>query len=189
MVQWRYMADLQSFNAKICYVAGGILAQDNKVLLVKHKKLGVWLSPGGHVEPEEPFHLAAEREFFEETGVKVQVYDPFVDNWEGESEYLPSPILTNLHWVARENYDARMHNPDTTERVRTQLWPRGCEQHLGYIYLVRPVGSLELQENPAEVDGIGWFDANEMDSLEMLPDTRREHLFALALTQEVAQQQ
>ena len=39
-----------------------------KTLLLKHRKLGVWLPPGGHVnELEDPFE-AALRELIEETG-------------------------------------------------------------------------------------------------------------------------
>ena len=66
------MTDLLSAAARICVTAGGFLIQDHKVLLVKHKKLGFWLAPGGHLEPDELPHQAAEREVFEETQVQVQ---------------------------------------------------------------------------------------------------------------------
>jgi len=79
---------------KICYTAAGILIHADKVLLVKHKKLGIWLNPGGHIEAGELPHQAAEREFFEETGVKVQAVDPRGLLKDTESQYIPSPILS-----------------------------------------------------------------------------------------------
>ncbi len=62
------MADLQQYQAKICYTACGALIHKQKALLVKHKKLGIWLAPGGHMEEGEFPHQAAEREFWEEAG-------------------------------------------------------------------------------------------------------------------------
>jgi ADP-ribose pyrophosphatase YjhB (NUDIX family) len=41
------------------------------VLLHKHRKLGRWFPPGGHVEPNELPDDAAVREVLEETGVRV----------------------------------------------------------------------------------------------------------------------
>jgi 8-oxo-dGTP pyrophosphatase MutT (NUDIX family) len=39
--------------------------------MLKHKKLGKWLPPGGHIEPNELPDDAACREVLEETGLKV----------------------------------------------------------------------------------------------------------------------
>lgn len=47
------------------------------VLLVLHRKVGRWLQPGGHVDPEdESLAVAALREATEETGVPGLVVDP-----------------------------------------------------------------------------------------------------------------
>ena len=48
-----------------------IFARDpaGRVLLVKHKRLGTWLPPGGEIEPDETPLQAAHRELFEETGL------------------------------------------------------------------------------------------------------------------------
>ena len=40
------------------------------VLLIKHKKLGVWLPPGGHITKGEKPHKAALREAIEETVIR-----------------------------------------------------------------------------------------------------------------------
>lgn len=51
----------------------------NEVFLVHHKKSGLWLSPGGHVEPGETLEDAVRREAMEELHVSVRrVREPFL---------------------------------------------------------------------------------------------------------------
>jgi 8-oxo-dGTP pyrophosphatase MutT (NUDIX family) len=45
------------------------VVHDHRVLLHYHQKLGRWLPPGGHIDPNELPDEAAAREVFEETGV------------------------------------------------------------------------------------------------------------------------
>jgi 8-oxo-dGTP pyrophosphatase MutT (NUDIX family) len=40
-----------------------------RALLILHRRLGVWLPPGGECEPDETPLMAARRELFEETGL------------------------------------------------------------------------------------------------------------------------
>lgn len=49
------------------------------VLLVDHKKAGLWLPPGGHVEPNEHPKETVKRELMEELGVQAvfRLRDPF----------------------------------------------------------------------------------------------------------------
>ncbi|MHB8464938.1 MAG: NUDIX hydrolase [Acidimicrobiales bacterium] len=41
------------------------------VLLLRHKRLGIWVQPGGHLEPAEDLAAAALREAGEETGLSL----------------------------------------------------------------------------------------------------------------------
>lgn len=54
-----------------------VLGADGRVLLHRHKRLGIWLQPGGHLDPGESCEQAALREVAEETGLEVAV-DRFV---------------------------------------------------------------------------------------------------------------
>jgi 8-oxo-dGTP pyrophosphatase MutT (NUDIX family) len=47
-----------------------VLSPDHaKILVIDHVTIGRWLQPGGHYEPSAFFHLSAQREAEEETGV------------------------------------------------------------------------------------------------------------------------
>lgn len=50
---------------------GGVVFNNNKVLLIKNKKSEHWSFPKGHMEPGESRIMTAQREIFEETNVKV----------------------------------------------------------------------------------------------------------------------
>lgn len=47
-----------------------VLSPDHaQILVIDHATIGRWLQPGGHYEPSPLFHLSAQREAEEETGV------------------------------------------------------------------------------------------------------------------------
>lgn len=49
-----------------------IVAGRRGVLLHRHKRMGIWLQPGGHLEPGEAPWQAAVREASEETGLRLR---------------------------------------------------------------------------------------------------------------------
>jgi len=49
--------------------ASAVVVGPRGVLLHRHKRLGIWIQPGGHVEPGEALLAAAVRETLEETGL------------------------------------------------------------------------------------------------------------------------
>lgn len=55
------------------HVTGSAIVTDGqgRVVLHRHKRLGSWLQPGGHVDPDEDPARAAQRETFEETGLRA----------------------------------------------------------------------------------------------------------------------
>ncbi len=54
------------------FVASGFLVSKEKVLLVKHRKLGLWLPVGGHIESDETPEEALRREAMEEAGLEIE---------------------------------------------------------------------------------------------------------------------
>lgn len=175
------MSDL-NLPPLICLTACGCLIHQGKVLLIKHKKLGIWLSPGGHLEANELPHQAAEREFWEETGIKVRAKAWGFMPPDERTEYLPNPIASNLHWISRENYQHRTAGAERSAQT-AKNWGKGCEQHFGMMYLVEPVAGVTFAQNQEETDGIGWFGPDEIAELETPANIKLELKEAFRLSE------
>ena len=57
------------------YVTTTYVVHQGKVLLVFHKKLQLWLPPGGHINKEETPDDCAIREVWEETGLVIKLIE------------------------------------------------------------------------------------------------------------------
>ena len=70
-----------SREADSIHVTGsGIVVGPRGVVMLKHKRLGLWLQPGGHVDVQETPWGAALRESAEETGLDVSFAGPVDDD-------------------------------------------------------------------------------------------------------------
>ncbi|MBT7402167.1 NUDIX domain-containing protein [Candidatus Woesearchaeota archaeon] len=58
-------------NYAVDFTVEVFVVYENKVLLRKHDKYGIWLSVGGHIEPNEDPIEAAIREVKEEVGLDI----------------------------------------------------------------------------------------------------------------------
>lgn len=77
------------------YTASVFPVYNGKVLLIKHKKLNLWLPPGGKLDEGETPLQGARRELYEETGL-VGVYPTM----KGEPEGTPPGFLGyEEHWI------------------------------------------------------------------------------------------
>lgn len=52
--------------------ASAIVVGRRGIVLHRHKRLGLWLQPGGHIDPGEAPEAAVLREVLEETGLRVR---------------------------------------------------------------------------------------------------------------------
>ncbi len=74
----RYDALVDPFSeqsAPVHVTGSAIVVGERGVILLKHKRLGLWLQPGGHVEAGETPWAAALREAQEETGLEIEFAD------------------------------------------------------------------------------------------------------------------
>jgi ADP-ribose pyrophosphatase YjhB (NUDIX family) len=121
-------------HEKIDFTSSIYIVQDGKVLLHKHKKLGIWLPPGGHIELDEDPNQAALCEAKEETGLEVEIIgNPrLVDAPKDGSKDLIPPMFVNRH-----NFNETHENVDM-------------------VYFARPVGgTVQAEEAGGEVE---WLD-------------------------------
>lgn len=120
------------------FTATTFVVQQGKVLLLFHRKLQMWLPPGGHIDPDELPDEAALREALEETGVEIELV--------GERE--PAGFAYAL---------ARPRG------VQLETIAPGHE-HIDLIYFGRPVGG-RTRLNAREAEQVGWFGLDELEGL------------------------
>ncbi len=66
-----------SQEAGLVHITGsGVIVGRRGVVMLRHKRLGLWLQPGGHLDPSETPWDAARRESEEETGLAVEFAGP-----------------------------------------------------------------------------------------------------------------
>ncbi|TAK96231.1 NUDIX domain-containing protein [Patescibacteria group bacterium] len=89
-------------NELVDWTVEVFIVYQNKVLLRFHDKYQIWLSVGGHVEPNENPNEAALREVREETGLEVKLSDkllPFQEKTADYEELIP-PYFLNIHKIS-----------------------------------------------------------------------------------------
>lgn len=119
---------------------------NGRVLLHLHRKLGLWLPPGGHIEPDELPDGAAVREVLEETGIEIELV--------GERrEDVADPV--------------QLHRP---AGVQLEYIGPGHE-HIDLIYFARPRASIEISAR-FEEDKVGWYAPEEWCSMGVNAEVR-----------------
>ncbi|MBW2987959.1 nucleoside triphosphate hydrolase [Candidatus Woesearchaeota archaeon] len=119
-------------------VVAGYLIHRNKVLLIKHKKIGKWLPPGGHIEPNETPDEALKREIKEELNLDIEILNTTRVAEEGNiKQQLAVPFYVNVHSV-------------------------GSHDHCCLFYICKPKNPEQIALNQAELDGYKWFTKEEL---------------------------
>ena len=114
-----------------CYVYD---EERQKFLMVKHKKLGKWVQPGGHIEKDEDPEEACKREVLEETGIRIE--------------------LKGNRFIRKEDYIvplALQKNEINNEHI-----------HMDFVYYAILKGSNEIINQPEENTDARWFSLKEI---------------------------
>jgi ADP-ribose pyrophosphatase YjhB (NUDIX family) len=132
--------------------SGFVLHPDRKVLLIHHRKLGVWLYPGGHVESMESPDDAVLREISEETGIQARFLG-----------LLDTPLA---------DAEADVHVLQTPYRVLCERIndPKGNHYHIDLIYLC--VAQDTTCTANSEVHAVRFFGQDEIADLKLFPNFR-----------------
>lgn len=68
-----YCLKFFNYNMKTDLVIAGYIIHQNKVLLIHHRKLNLWLPVGGHIDENETPDQALLREIKEEISIDVEI--------------------------------------------------------------------------------------------------------------------
>ena len=131
---------------------GIVFSPRNKILMLKHRKLGVWLPPGGHVDENELPCDACLREIYEETGVRAEIISvtPQIGLAnDAHCKELPQPFVILLEDIEK----TWQHN------------------HIDLVYLCK-ADAEDLEKND-ESDAVGWFTSEEVQALDTFNNVRR----------------
>ncbi|GAA2715533.1 NUDIX hydrolase [Micromonospora olivasterospora] len=114
-----------------------------KVLLVHHNKIGLWLYPGGHVDPNEDPAEAALREVVEETGIEAQILAP---------QRFAHPAVRSI--------------PTPFAIIEMDIEDRkdGLHRHIDFVYICRTTSDT-LDAQLEEVSNVAWFDIADIAEL------------------------
>ena len=149
-------------HEKIDFTTSVYVVYEDKVLLHLHKKAGIWLPPGGHIELDEDPTDAARREVKEEAGIDVdligQPLSGHVATDRGR-EILPPK------YIFRHFYD------DTKQH-----------EHVDLIYFAKVMDAAFVSEDGVEMR---WISKQEIEagSLPLNEDVR---IYSLAAIKELS---
>lgn len=138
---------------KKCLVAGTLIfTRDGKrVLLIRHRKLGVWIYPGGHLEKSETPLECAIREAKEETGASFNVISTSsVDIQSSAVKTMPQPLII------------------MNEIVPYKMAPH---QHFDIIYL-GVADKMKIRKNNESTE-CRWVEKDKIVSLETYENVKR----------------
>lgn len=147
------------------FVATGYVVRDGKTLLIRHKKLGMWLPPGGHIDPNELPDDAVVREILEETGLEVDIVsDKRTEPCERGVRYLHVPNHVQLEDIPNH------------------------PQHIDLIYFCRLKDESAVPViSERETDGARWFSIEDLRGPEIREEVRQTGIRAIRWVDRAAQ--
>lgn len=129
------------------FTVTGFVVDGDRTLLHWHRKLGLWLPPGGHVDRDEDPVQAVLREVLEETGIVGEIVPHRPPFAYANVQQLETPISMIVADVVEE---------------------AGTHQHIDMCYVVRPKPGADRGE-PEEDHGFRWVSEAELRRNDSLP--------------------
>ena len=128
-------------HEQIDFTVAIFVVEDEKVLLVHHRKLDRWLPLGGHIELNEDPEAAALREAREECGLEVELIGERPPTTGMGTRALIAPRFLDIHRINESH------------------------EHIGMIYWARPKdGSVKLAaEEHHEIRWCSEFDLSQLE--------------------------
>lgn len=130
------------------FTATAFISTRGHTLLLWHTKLGMWLPPGGHCEPNEDPIQAAIREAKEESGLTVHVIRPPDMPELNRQQIKPPPAVMGLF-----NIDTPGQPPHV---------------HIDFVYYTRPSHRVDF-DAPMPSGPHRWVDTAALESAFSLP--------------------
>jgi ADP-ribose pyrophosphatase YjhB (NUDIX family) len=127
------------------FTATTFVVHERRTLLLLHRKLNMWLPPGGHIDPHELPDEAAIREVREEAGLEVELL--MTGSVLGNVRVLPQPYCILLEDIAPGH------------------------QHIDLIYFARVRGGV-LNPSERETQAARWMTWEELDAPDISEDIR-----------------
>ncbi|HLC50406.1 MAG TPA: NUDIX domain-containing protein [Candidatus Nanoarchaeia archaeon] len=128
-------------------VVAGYIYHNDKVLLVHHKKLDLWLPVGGHIDANETPDDALHREVKEETGMDIEILNQ-------NSIPVDSPVKKNLAIP----FNVNVHSA-------------GDHDHCCFFYVCRALNPEKMQINH-ELNSFQWLSKEELGKSYIPQDVR-----------------
>jgi 8-oxo-dGTP pyrophosphatase MutT (NUDIX family) len=128
------------------FTATAFVYWQGRTLLHKHKKLGLWLPCGGHIDPHELPEDAAIREVYEESGVEIALLGERTLKID-EPRQLIRPRGIQLEFI-HENHE-----------------------HIDLIYFAKPVASYAgflRDDDPT----LGWYSSKDLSIMDISEEIR-----------------
>lgn len=128
------------------YIVSAFIFHQQKLLVVHHKKLEMWLPVGGHVEDGETFEEALVREVQEEVNLKIKIAQAYPQFEQSATNHIPLYIHSGM------------------EKNKKKIW-------LDYVCFCSAIKSLKLQKS--ELNNYKWITLQDIEYLSTYPLVKR----------------
>ncbi len=146
---------------KTNFVVAGYIFDKDKVLLIHHRKLDLWLPVGGHINENETPDTALLREIHEEVGIDGKILNesdlPLAGNVKNN---LAIPFHANVHSV--EDHD-----------------------HCCFFYICKIKNNGKIKINQKELKNFEWFSKNDLSKNQVPEDVKNIGIKAFELFEKI----